>query len=227
MQATDFICWLIRNVSVSLSFPQALLLLFFFTITDWWRHFSFWLTNHFLSSEKKVTLSVKWIRTRQPVQQDWKLAIVSSKLTVTTWSTRHTNRYGLYFGDLFFWSNFSFTTVCINRLWSESNPFPTRRNCWCSIPKRTFIIASVTSWWVRRKATSSLSKRRPPHGPQMNRRTMTTTTRWNFAPKDLGYVDGHWISFFPPIVLSNRYAHHQHRKGVHQKSYSTHAIYSR
>ncbi len=84
------------------------------------------------------------------------------------------------------------------RLWSELNPFPTRRNCWCWIPKRTFIIASVTSWWARRKATSSLSKRRPPHGPPMNRRTMTTTTRWNFAPKDLGYVliRGHWISFY-------------------------------
>lgn len=89
------------------------------------------------------------------------------------------------------------TGMCI-RLWSELNPFPTRRNCWCWIPKRTFIIASVTSWWARRKATSPLSKRRPPHGPPMNRRTMTTTTRWNFAPKDLGYVliRGHWISFY-------------------------------
>jgi hypothetical protein len=43
MQATDSICWLIRNVSVSL-FADFVV---FITITDWWHHF--WL----LSFEKK------------------------------------------------------------------------------------------------------------------------------------------------------------------------------
>lgn len=91
--------------------------------------------------------------------------------------------------DLVVVSQFFLTSrsLCLTfRLSNELNRYLTRPNYWCSIPKLMNIIANAVFKSTDIKVMSSTSKHRPHREPQVNHRTMTTTTTGCNYVTDLG-----------------------------------------
>lgn len=195
MQATDFICWLIRSVSVSFDS------LFSFGPSFWPELISRScpLINDcpfvWAFRQQKVILLAKWTWTRQPALPASKLRIESLKSTVSTSSTKRTNRFvihwhfeatRIFIGDKLLapFIRFNLCFCLPNRLLNASKPFQMKPSYSFWTPKRMPITRNVKFWSADRRATWSTWKRRQLLVPQVNHPTRKTS----LGPADHGWA---------------------------------------